>query len=89
MKRDLNGASSDLSAVSVVTLPDPVSESEEEVDAVIGVWHVGEYAIHTSEGFIILAPPKLGIALLLLTVIRSHDPSVDILPRSSAREYYP
>ena len=41
-KRDLNGASSDLSAVPVVALPDPVSESENEVDSV-GVWHVGEH----------------------------------------------
>ena len=39
-KRNLNGASADWSAFPVVALPDPVSESEKEVDAV-GVWHVG------------------------------------------------
>jgi hypothetical protein len=82
-KRDLNGASSDLSAFPVVALPDPVSESKKkEVDAV-GVWHVGEHFIHTSEGFDVLTP-KLPIALPLV-VIRSHDPSVDIFPRSSEK----
>jgi hypothetical protein len=32
-KRDLNGASSHLMAIPVVTSPDPVSETEEEVNA--------------------------------------------------------
>jgi hypothetical protein len=77
MKRDLNGASSDLSAFPVVALPDPVSESEKEVNAV-GVWHVGEHFVHTSEGGNVVAP-KLPIALPLV-VIRSHDPSVDVSP---------
>jgi hypothetical protein len=71
-----------LSAVPVVALPDPVSEAEKEVDAV-GVWHVGEHFVHPSEGGDVLAP-KLPIALPLM-VIRSHDPSVDVLPRSSEK----
>ena len=71
-----------MSAVPVVALPDPVSEAEKEVDAV-GVWHVGEHFVHPSEGGDVLAP-KLPIALPLV-VIRSHDPSVDVFPRSSEK----
>jgi hypothetical protein len=57
-----------------------VSESEKEVDAV-GTWHGGEHFVHTSEGGDVLAS-KLPTALPLV-VICSHDPSVNVLPRSS------
>jgi hypothetical protein len=83
MKRDLNGAISDLSAFPVVSLPDPLSETKKEVDAV-AVWHhISEHVIHTNEGFNVLAP-NLPIALSLV-VIRSHDPNVDVLPRGSEK----
>jgi hypothetical protein len=81
-KRDLNGASSDFRAVPVVAVPDPVSESEKEFDAV-GVWQCGEQGVHTTERGDVVEP-KTPIALPFV-VIRSHDPSVDVSPRSSEK----
>ena len=81
-KRDLSGASSDFMAVPVISCPCPESEAEKEVDSV-GVWHSGEHGVHSMEGLDELCP-EVPIALPFV-VIRSHDPSVDILPRSSEK----
>ena len=81
-KRNLNGASSDLMAVAVVSSPDPDSKTEKEVDS-DGVWHIGEHGIHSTEGTDVLLPMR-PIAEPLV-VIRSHDPSIDIVPRSSEK----
>ena len=80
MKRDLNGASSDLMAIPIVALPDPVSKTEKEVD-LDGVWHIGEHGVQSMEGCNVFLPMH-PIADPLI-VIRSHDPSVDIILRSS------
>jgi hypothetical protein len=82
MKRDLNGASSDFRAIPVVAVPDPVSESEKEFDA-FGVWQFGEQGIHITERGDVVEP-KTPIALPFM-VICSHDPSVDVSPRSSEK----
>jgi hypothetical protein len=65
-----------------VAVPDPVSETEKEFDAV-GVWQFGEQCVHTTEGGDVVEP-KTPIALPFV-VIRSHDPSVDVSPRSSEK----
>jgi hypothetical protein len=85
-KRNLNRTSTDLSAFPVVVaLPDPASETEKEVDCSVGFWHLSEHFIHTSEGLDVLLAPKLPIALPLVVVIRSHEPSVNILPAARRR----
>jgi hypothetical protein len=81
-KRDLNGASSDLIALPVVTSPDPDSKTEKEVDS-DGVWHMGEHGVHSMEGTDEFLPMR-PIAEPLI-VIRSHDPSVDVISRSSEK----
>jgi hypothetical protein len=81
-KRDLNGASSEFLAVPVISCPCPESEAEKEVNSV-GVGHIGEHGVHSMEWFDEFGP-KLPIALPFV-VIRSHDPSVDVLPRSSEK----
>ena len=61
----------------------PASETEKEVNSV-GVWHItGEHGVHSLEGFDEFGP-KLSRALPFM-VCRSHDPSVDVLPRSSEK----
>jgi hypothetical protein len=82
MKRDLNGASSDFRAIPEVAVPDPVSESKKEFDAV-GVWQLGEQGVHTTERGDVVEP-KTPIALPFM-VICSHDPSVDVSPHSSEK----
>ena len=62
--------------------PDPVSETEKEFDS-FGVWQFGEHGVHTTERGDIV-DPKAPIALPFM-VIRSHDPSVDVLPHSSEK----
>jgi hypothetical protein len=57
-----------------------VSETKKEFDAE-GVWHSGEQFVHTTEWSDVV-DPKLPISDPFL-VIRSHDASVDVLPRSS------
>ena len=81
-KRDLNGASSDLMAVPIVSLPDPDSETEKEVDS-DGVWHIGEHGVQSTEGTDVLLP--MHPIAEPFVVIRSHDPSVDVVPRSSEK----
>jgi hypothetical protein len=65
-----------------VAPPDPVSETEKEFDAE-GVRHPGEQFVHITEGCDEVAP-KVPIAHPFV-VIRSHDPSVDVCPRSSEK----
>ena len=80
--RVLNGASSDSSAVAVMASPYPFSERCEKFDT-LGVWHTGEHFVHSSEWVGELFP-MLPIALPL-SVIRFHDPSVDVSPLSSEK----
>ena len=62
--------------------PYPFSERCEKFNT-LGVWHTGEHFVHSSEwggeGF-----PMLPITLPL-SVIRFHDPSVDVFPLSSEK----
>ena len=80
-KRDLNGASSDLRAFAVITSPAPDSEAEKEVNSV-GSRDICEHGVHAK--WLDEFAPKLPIALPFV-VIRSHDPSVDVSPRSSEK----
>ena len=59
-----------------------MSETENEFDS-FKVWHIGEHGVHASERSSVFGP-KTPIALPL-AVIRSHDPSVDVSPRSSEK----
>ena len=80
--RDLNGSSSDVSSVAAMTVPDPLSECGEKFDS-LGRWHRGEHGVHTSEWVEEVAP--MSPIALPLSVIRLHDPSVDVSPRSSEK----
>jgi hypothetical protein len=65
-----------------MTVPDPLSECGEKFDS-LGRWHRGEHGVHTSEWVEEVAP--MSPIALPLSVIRLHDPSVDVSPRSSEK----
>jgi hypothetical protein len=81
-KRDLNGASLDFRAIPAVAMPDPVSKSEKEFNAV-RVWQFGKQGVHTNEWGDVVEP-KTPTALPFV-VIRSHNLSVDVSPHSSEK----
>jgi hypothetical protein len=60
----------------IISCPCQASETEKEVNSV-RVWHIGEHRVHFMERFDKFGP-KLPIALPFV-VIRSHDPSIDVL----------